>query len=69
MNRQYNSFEEIDAQLKILELRRQIDKEYVKLECSTLKHLMIPRNLWRSLESTFQGVLISLLVGKLLKRK
>ncbi|MGB5236217.1 MAG: DUF6327 family protein [Flavobacteriaceae bacterium] len=69
MKKQYNSFEEIDAQLKILELRRQIDKEYVKLECSTIKHLMIPRNLVRSLESTFQGVVISLLLGKLFKRK
>ncbi len=69
MNRQYNSFEEINAQLKILELRRQIDKEYVKLECSTLKNLMIPRKLVRSLESAFQGAVISLLLGKLFKRK
>lgn len=69
MKKQYNSFEEIDAQLKILELRRQIDKEYVKLECNTLKHLMIPRNLLRSLENTFQGMVISILLGKLFKRK
>ncbi len=69
MNKRYNSFEEIDAQLKILELRREIGKEYVKLECNTLKNLMIPRNLVRSLESTFQGMVISMLIGKLIKRK
>jgi hypothetical protein len=69
MKKRYNSFEEIDAQLKIMELRREIDKEYVKLECNTIKNLMIPRNLMRSLESAFQGVVISLLLGKLFKKK
>ncbi len=69
MKKQYNSFEEIDAQLKILELRRQIGKEYVKLECNSIKNLMIPKNLFRSLENTFQGIVISLLLGKILKRK
>ena len=69
MKKQYNSFEEIDAQLKILELRRQIDKEYVKLEFSTIKQLVLPRNLLRSLENTIQGVVISMLLGKLFKRK
>ena len=69
MKKQYNSFEEIDAQLKILELQRQIDKEYVKLECNTIKELIIPKNLLRSLENTFQGMVISILLGKVFKRK
>lgn len=69
MAKKYNSFEEIDAQLKIIELRKEISKEYVKLEIGTLKNLLNPKNWIRSFETGFQGLMISLFLTKLLKRK
>jgi hypothetical protein len=69
MKKRFNSFEEIDAHLRILELQRKIDGEYVKLELHSIKDQLLPRNLIRSVENTFQGIVISLLLGKIFKRK
>lgn len=69
MKIKYDSFEEIDTRLKILELQRQIGREYVKMEVNSIKNLIMPRNLWRMLENATQGVVISLLIRKFLKRK
>lgn len=69
MAKQFNSFEEIDAQLKIIKLRKEIGKEYIKLEINSLKNIFNPKNWVRGFETGFQGLMISLLLTKLLKRK
>jgi hypothetical protein len=41
---QYNSFEEIDQRLKILKLKREIDKESLKLNWKNSKASLYPIN-------------------------
>ena len=69
MAKQYNSFEEIDAQLKIIELRKEISKEYMKLEIGTLKNLLNPKNWIRSFETGFSGADDLTVLDQTLKKK
>lgn len=43
--KEYSSFEEIDRDLKILQLQKQIDQEEVKLASSRTKEALKPMNL------------------------
>ena len=64
MKTRFNSFEEIDQQLKILQLRRSIHREYLLLHSRKLKNAFIPKN-WLK---TFDGVIYGAAFSWVLKR-
>ena len=68
MTRRFNSFEEIDEQLKILALKREIDKECAKLRISDIKNHLYPANLVRSMDGTIARVLIPLVISRIMKK-
>ncbi len=41
----YSSFEEIDSQLKILKLKRTINKEHLKYNYNKAKYYLYPKNI------------------------
>ena len=69
MRTDYNSFEEIDQRLDILRLQKEINKEYTILHSRKLKEALIPKYWIRNWENTFQGILLSLMIRKLLKKR
>ncbi|MGI9547380.1 MAG: DUF6327 family protein [Flavobacteriaceae bacterium] len=65
----YNSFEEIEDHLKILSLKRNIEKEQLKLHVNQMKVALYPRNFFRGFDGLFQGIALSLAIRKLLRRQ
>ncbi len=65
---QYTSFNEIDRDLKILKLQRQIEEEKVKLAVQHTKEELYPTNILGGLAPLIQKVAISLIAKKLLKK-
>lgn len=65
---QYTSFEEIDRDLKILKLQRQIEEENVKLAIQNTKKELYPTNILGGLAPLIQKVAISIIAKKLLKK-
>ena len=63
----YTSFEEIDRDLKILKLQRQIEEEKVKLAVQNTKNELYPTNILGGLAPLLQKVAISLVAKKILK--
>ncbi len=53
MVKEYKSFREIDARLKILKLQRQIDQESLKLHFNRAKIDLLPRNLLKGISTSF----------------
>ncbi len=68
-NRQYTSFEEVDRDLKILHLRRQIAEEEIKGNLAEFKKRFEPPALLASLkEGVVKKFLISWALGFLLRK-
>ncbi len=65
----YNSFREIDQDLKILALEREINKEYTKYSMQELKTYFYPFNLIRSFDGFVAKVVIPLILTKVFKKK
>ncbi|MCA0958665.1 DUF6327 family protein [Flagellimonas ruestringensis] len=68
MHTEYTSFEEIDRDLKILKLQRQIQEEKVKLAVQNTKEEFYPANILGGLAPLFQKIAISLVAKKLLRK-
>lgn len=69
MNKKYNSFKEIDEDLKILALQREINKEYTKHSFQELKTYFYPINLIRSFDGFVARVVVPFILTKVIKRK
>ena len=72
MSNQYRSFKEIDEQLKVLNLKRRINQESIKLQFNLTKTDLVPRQIRQGLGATFshnqtvKSLLITFLSGKVL---
>ncbi len=70
--KEYKSFEEIDARLKVLKLQREIDQESLKLHYYRTKIDLVPRKLLLGLGATFtqnntwKNMLMALVTQKVL---
>lgn len=60
-NKKYNSFEEIETDLKMLKLKKQIDALYLKGNISDLKESLSPKNI---VSNAFSSIGLSLLNPK-----
>ncbi|MEC7769970.1 MAG: DUF6327 family protein [Bacteroidota bacterium] len=65
---QYTSFNEIDRDLKVLKLQRQIEEEKVKLAIHNTKEELYPTNILSGLAPLIQKVAITLIAKKILKK-
>ncbi|MCK0161222.1 DUF6327 family protein [Allomuricauda sp. F6463D] len=65
---QYTSFEDIDRDLKVLKLQREIDEEKVKLAIQQTKAELYPTNILGGIAPLLQKIAISLIAKKLLKK-
>lgn len=67
MNTRYNSFEEIDRQLKILRLQREISAEQIRLNFRTVlsRFQFQPLRLAEGLRLTVQKALLIMTIKKL----
>lgn len=45
IQKKYSSFEEIDTELKILKLKRAIDKEHIAFNYNKVKYYLYPKNI------------------------
>lgn len=69
----YNSFEEVDRQLKILWLQKEIARENIKLGIKKTKTGLYPKNLLGGMDTVgstggfIQSMLITFITGKILK--
>jgi hypothetical protein len=69
MSRRYNSFDEVEKDIKILDLRRQIAMEQVKGDFVSIKeHFQPPEILSYFGSGVFKKVLFSWLLGFVLRR-
>lgn len=64
----YTSFEEIDRDLKILKLQRQIDKEQLKLSVQETKNSLYPTHLLGGFKGIVQKLLLTLFVKKVAQK-
>ena len=58
--RTYNSFEEIDMELKILKLKRAIDLEHLALNCNRVRYYLYPKNILTEAGNYLKNKLIDL---------
>ncbi len=65
--RQYNSFDEIDQQLKIYSLKKEINIENIKLSISNSKDKFYKSYLIDNIAGFVKGVLISFTARKIFK--
>lgn len=65
----YNSFREIDEDLKILALEREINKEYTKYSLQELKTYFYPFNLIKSFDGFVAKVMIPFILTRIFKKK
>ena len=68
MRRIYTNFEEIDRDLKILRLKREIAAETLQLQASETKKSLYPTQLLGGFSGVIQKLLLSLAVKKLMER-
>ena len=66
--KRYNTFNEIDNDLKILSLQREIDKENLKLTFQNTKNNFYPTNILGGFSGIVKKIALSLVAKKLLKR-
>jgi hypothetical protein len=66
--KQYASFSEIDKQLKILRLQREINLERFKYNVNRVKSDLYPTQLLGGFKGVIQQTLISFVLNKLLKK-
>lgn len=65
MAKQYNSFSEIDARLRILKLQREIDTESLKLRLNRTKANLYPISLLGGTKGILQKILLTFAIKKL----
>jgi len=63
----YNSFDEIDKQLKILNLQREISKESLKLNLMRSKISIYPANIKNELRVLFQRKILLVIAKRFFK--
>jgi len=63
----YNSFEEIDQQLKILALKREINIENIKLNIYNSKNKIVKKNLISNIATTIQSTILLFAVKNIYK--
>lgn len=68
IQKQYTSFEEIDRDLKVLKLKRQIREEKLKLAVQNTKKELYPVNILGGLAPIIQKIAISVVAKKLMKK-
>lgn len=68
MRKNYKSFEEIDTQLEVLKLQREIDYESFKLNLHKAKRDVLPRQFSHGIGGVIQKFVIALVARKLSKR-
>lgn len=66
--REYTSFQDIDADLKILQLRRDIDKETIKYQLQEAKSKVYPTNLLGGVGNIVQKIAVAFIARKLVKK-
>lgn len=66
--KKYTSFKEIDNDLKILKLQREIDLENLKMNFNQAKHSLQPSNILGGFGGIVKSFLISLFARKVLQR-
>lgn len=64
----FTSFEEIDQQLAILKLQREIDREQLRLHVNRTKAKFYPTNLLGGVGGIAQKFIISFVAKRILKR-
>ncbi|MEZ2415571.1 DUF6327 family protein [Muriicola sp. E247] len=67
MNKRYSSFEEIDQQLKILELQRKLDWEHIKLNTQAVKQTLSPTNFSKKIENVFLQAILGFALKKIVQ--
>ena len=65
---QYTSFEDIDWDLKILKLQRQIDEEQVKLAVQKTKEELYPTNILTGMAPLLQNLALTIVAKKLMNK-
>ncbi|MCB0371421.1 MAG: hypothetical protein KDD31_00260 [Muricauda sp.] len=68
IRKQYSSFEDIEQDLKILKLQRQIDEEKLKLSFENTKKELYPVNILGGVAPILQKIAISLVAKKVLQK-
>jgi hypothetical protein len=68
MAKKYNSFEEIDHDLKILRLNQDIDLENLKMNYHLARQSLYPTQLLGGFSGIVQKIVLSFLLNKLLKK-
>jgi len=66
-NRQYNSFEEINQQLKIYSLKKEINVENIKLNISKSKDKFYKKYLIDNITGVVKNIFLSVVVKKIFK--
>ncbi|NNJ88831.1 MAG: hypothetical protein HKP53_05470 [Eudoraea sp.] len=66
MRNKYRSFEEIDRQLQILELKRKIDWEHVKFNAQSIKTSFSPPSMAQKAEVMIQRIALTYVLKRLL---
>lgn len=69
MKTSFNSFEEIDQQLKILQLQRSIHREYLLFHTKRMKNALIPKNLFKTFDGVIYGTAFSWMLKRFLKNR
>ena len=62
--KQYNSFEEIDTELKILKLKRAIEIEQLVFNYKKVKYFLYPQNITMEIGNILQQKLINLVMSR-----
>tara|TARA_R110000751_G_scaffold53123_4_gene115336 strand:- start:119 stop:334 length:216 start_codon:yes stop_codon:yes gene_type:complete len=68
MPNNYNSFDEIDNQLKILSLQKQIYKEHIKLNIKSSKNSLSAINIKSEFKSALQEQVLTFIINNLIKK-
>ena len=64
----YNSFDEIDNQLKILSLQKQIYKEHIKQNVKNAKYSFSVTSIKKEVKVTLQEQLLSYIINSWIKK-
>lgn len=66
--KKYSSFQEIERDMKILQLQREIDEEKLKLAFQSTKEELNPINILGGFSGIAKKLALSLVTNKILKR-
>ena len=66
--KKYSSFEDINADLKILALEQEVCKETLKLNYQNVKNSLYPTHMLGGLTGIFKKIALSLAAKKVLKK-